>query len=133
VPVPTYIEEPGELEAAGDGDVEPALPDEARSRVTDAADAPTTATATPGPGSVLHIRFVRNAATRLVSAMEMLHQVIRERPGDTPVVIHVPGGGGGSLPMPLRTPVAYDAELLAEIQRRVGADLVDLQLGQPAA
>jgi len=133
VPVPTYIEEPGELAAAADADVEPALPDEARSRAAGAADAPTAATATPGPGSVLHIRFVRNAATRLVPAMEMLHQVIRERPGDTPVVIHVPGGGGGSLPMPLRTPVAYDAELLAEIQRRVGADLVDLQLGQPAA
>jgi hypothetical protein len=82
---------------------------------------------------VLHIRFARNAAARLVPAMETLHQVIRERPGDTPVVIHVPGGGGGSLPMPLRTPVAYDAELLAEIQRRVGADLVELQLGFPAA
>jgi DNA polymerase-3 subunit alpha len=133
VPVPTYIEEPGDLAVAADADVEPALPDEARSRVTDAAMAPTTATATPAPGSVLHIRFVRNAAARLVPAMETLHQVIRERPGDTPVVIHVPGGGGGSLPMPLRTPVAYDAELLAEIQRRVGADLVDLQLGFPAA
>jgi DNA polymerase-3 subunit alpha len=132
VPVPTYLEEPGELSTAADADLEPALPDEARSRVTDAAGAPTAATATPSPGSVLHIRFVRNAAARLVPAMEMLHQVIRERPGETPVVIHIPGGAG-ALEYPIQTPVAYDAELLAEIQRRIGADLVDLQLGQPAA
>jgi hypothetical protein len=81
---------------------------------------------------VLHVRFSRNPSARLVPAMEALHQVIRERPGDTPVVIHVPGATGGTLPMPLRTPVAYDADLLAEIQRRVGADIVDVQLGGSA-
>jgi len=132
IPVPTYLDDPSARAPGPELDVEPALPDEARSRAVGAADAPTTATATPAPGSVLHIRFVRNPAARLVPAMETLRQVIRERPGETPVVIHVPGGGG-SLPMPLRTPVAYDAELLAEIQRRVGSDLVDLQIAFPAA
>jgi hypothetical protein len=60
--------------------------------------------------------------------MESLHQVLRERPGETSVIVHVPGPGGALLPMPLRTPVAYDAELLAEIHRRLGAGIVDLTL-----
>ena len=42
---------------------------------------------------------------------------------------HVPGSGGSALPMELRAGVAYDAELLAEVRRRLGDGLVDLQLG----
>jgi hypothetical protein len=43
------------------------------------------------------------------------------------VVLHVPAGGGREQPMQLRAGVAYDAELLSEVQRRVGG-LVLLQL-----
>ena len=52
--------------------------------------------------------------------------VLRDRPGATQVIIHVPGPDGG--PMPLRRGVAYDAELLAEVRRRLGDGLVDLRL-----
>ena len=54
--------------------------------------------------------------------MEAFQQLIRARPGSTRVVIHVPTGRTGSeLPMELRSGVAYDAELLAEVGRRLGA------------
>ena len=43
------------------------------------------------------------------------------------MVIHVPAGrGGGELPMELRSGVAYDAELLAEVGRRLGPGSVEL-------
>jgi len=67
---------------------------------------------------------------RLVSAMEAFKLLLRDRPGATRVVLHVPAGGGGAaLPMELRAGVAYDAELLSEVRRRLGEGLVDLQLG----
>jgi hypothetical protein len=53
--------------------------------------------------------------------------LLRERPGDTPVVVHVEVAGASGLPMALR-PVAYDAELLAEVRRRLGEGVVELQL-----
>jgi hypothetical protein len=54
---------------------------------------------------------------------------MRDRPGATRVVIYVPATGGGqALPMELRAGVAYDAELLAEVRRRLGEGLVDLRL-----
>jgi hypothetical protein len=93
----------------------------------DAASA-TVPLGTSGLGQILHVRFSRGPSVKLVPAMESLRQVIRERPGETQVVVHVPGPAGAILPMPLRTPVAYDAELLAEIQRRVGEGIVDLGL-----
>jgi hypothetical protein len=65
----------------------------------------------------------------LVSAMEGLKALLLDRPGATRVVIHVPAAGGGpTLPMELRRGVAYDAELLAEVRRRLGDGLVDLRL-----
>jgi hypothetical protein len=61
--------------------------------------------------------------------MEAVKALLRDRPGGTRVVIHVPAPGGGTpLPMELRRGVAYDAELLAEVRRRLGEGLVDLQL-----
>ena len=63
---------------------------------------------------------------RVVGAMEAFKSVMRERPGATRVVIHVPGPGGGE--MELRRGVAYDAEMLAEVRRRLGDGLVDLRL-----
>ena len=48
--------------------------------------------------------------------------------GATRVVVHVPAPGGSALPMELRG-VAYDSELVAEVRRRVGEGVIDLQLG----
>jgi hypothetical protein len=109
-------------------DLEPALPDEARDRVAIAAASPTVPIDPSETGHILHVRFSRGPSVQLVPAMEALRQVIRERPGETQVVVHVPGPAGAILPMPLRTSVAYDAELLAEIHRRVGEGIVDLGL-----
>jgi len=64
---------------------------------------------------------------RVVEAFGVLKEVFAGRPGETPVVLHVPAGGGRSQPMQLRTGVAYDAELLAEVERRVGG-LVRLEV-----
>jgi hypothetical protein len=45
------------------------------------------------------------------------------------VVLHVPApSGGAALPMELRRGVAYDAELLAEVRRRLGEGIVELSL-----
>ena len=127
-PVSTYPDIAGAGAALGPDDVaddEPPVPDEVRSRiVADAtADAPTDA----GPGTILHVRFAGNAPSdRVVGAMEAFKTVMRDRPGGTRVVIHVPGPGGGE--MELRRGVAYDAEMLAEVRRRLGDGLVDLRL-----
>jgi hypothetical protein len=127
IPVPTYVE-PGAGPLDDNRDSEPAVPDEARERILEpaASSAPVDARA----GAVLHVRFARHAAPdRLVGAMEAFKAVLRDRPGATRVVIHVPGPGGGEpLPMELRRGVAYDSELLAEVRRRLGEGVVDLQL-----
>jgi hypothetical protein len=60
--------------------------------------------------------------------METFRALVRERPGETRVVVHVPAPGGAALPMELKQPVAYDAELLAEVRRRLGDGVVDLSL-----
>jgi hypothetical protein len=131
-PVPTYAEPPGLSSVAGPGGAEPAegppLPDEARSVAAAAAQAPSRPLEA-GPGAVLNVRFAREAGTdRVVSAMQAFRTLLRERPGATRVVVHVPAPGGSALPMELRG-VAYDAELVAEVRRRVGEGVIDLQLG----
>jgi hypothetical protein len=60
--------------------------------------------------------------------MQAFRTLLRERPGSTRVVVHVPAPGGSALPMELRG-VAYDAELLAEVRRRLGEGVVELALG----
>jgi hypothetical protein len=104
------------------------VPDEARARIL--ADASADSPVAAGPDTILHVRFEGAAAPdRLVSAMEQFRALLRDRPGTTRVVIHVPSpGGGGSLPMELRLGVAYDTELVAEVRRRLGEGLVDLRL-----
>ena len=77
-----------------DQDDEPPVPDEARARIV--ADATADAPIDAGPGTVLHVRFAGNAAPdRVVGAMEAFKAVMRDRPGATRVVIHVPATGGG--------------------------------------
>jgi hypothetical protein len=127
--VPTYSEPPGLSVAGEEPDDEPPLPDEERARATAATTAPTTPL-DAGPGGVLHVRFNQDAETdRLVGAMEEVRGLLRARPGATRVVLHVPQGGGrDALPMELRVGVAYDADLLGEVSRRLGAGLVDLRL-----
>jgi hypothetical protein len=128
-PVATYSEPPSATVLHGDEDEEPPLPEDERRRAVDAATSPTPPT-DAGPGQVLHVRFARAAAPdRLVGAMEAFKAVLRDRPGATRVVIHVPGApGGDALPMELRRGVAYDGELLAEVRRRLGEGVVELQL-----
>lgn len=128
-PVPTYLAVPGALGGQiDDMSEEPPVPDEARARIVgDAqADAPLSA----GPGAVLHVRFEGTAGPdRLVRAMETVKLLLRDRPGGTKVVLHVPASGGGqALPMELRGGVAYDAELLAEVRRQLGDGLVEMRL-----
>ncbi len=118
---------PADLAAFGPDDDEPPYPDEVRAVATEAALAPTVPVEA-GPGQVLHVRFAIGADTE--GAMEWFRTVIRSRPGTTRVVIHVAGGRAGTeLPMELRTGVAYDAELLAEVGRRLGPGAVELRFG----
>ncbi len=104
------------------------MPDEARARIV--GDATEDVPVSAGPGAVLHVRFERNAGPdRLVRAMETVKLLLRDRPGGTRVVLHVPASNGGqALPMELRWGVAYDAELLAEVRRQLGDGLVEMRL-----
>ncbi len=126
-PVPSYPDSlPGDRVEADDGRDEPALPDEARARVVEAARSATSPT-DAAPDHVLHVRFAGAPTERLLDAMRIFREVIRKRPGDTRVLVHVEVGNGPGLPMELK-PVAYDAELLAEVGRRLGDGIVELQL-----
>jgi hypothetical protein len=128
-PIPTYQEPPGLDRLRPDDDLEPALPDEARDRAAVAARAPTPPL-DPSPAAILHVTFASSAGTdRVVGAMEAFKGLLVERPGSTRVVLHVPApSGGASLPMELRRGVAYDAELLAEVRRRLGEGIIELSL-----
>jgi hypothetical protein len=135
-PIPTYDEPAGFASvggpsdrAFGEADDEPALPDEARAKAAQASQAPTSQVESQAD-QVLHVRFGSATSDRLILAMETFKSLLRERPGATRVVLHVPAPtGNGSLPMELSRKVAYDAELLSEVRRRLGDGLVDLTLG----
>jgi hypothetical protein len=111
-----------------DHEDESALPDEARSRVL-ADEAAPTQPVEALPGQRLHVRFGRTGPETIVGALETLRQVLQARPGETPITLHIPAGAGREQPMELRSGVAYDAELVTEIQRRLGKDLARLDLG----
>ncbi|MFZ5854998.1 MAG: hypothetical protein ACOYXS_10990, partial [Chloroflexota bacterium] len=127
-PVPLYPDRPF-VAPDDDRDDEPPIPDEPRLRLVSEALA-STMPAEADPSRVLHVRFaVGVGAERVVSGMEALREILRARPGETRVVIHVPQGSGrDSLPMELRTGVAWDAELPAEVRRRLGEGIVELEL-----
>jgi hypothetical protein len=127
-PIPTYIEPAGASAAADERDEEPPLPDEARERMIDETTMPT-APVEAGPGRVLHVHFSATAGTeQLVGAMEEVRSVLRERPGSTRVVVHLPQASGRDAPMELRSGVAYDVDLLAEVSRRLASGIVELRL-----
>jgi len=123
-PIPTYAER-ADLADLPPGD-EPALPDEARASAAGVADAATQPT-TAGAGAVLHVRFRGRESTPLLEALKAFRDLIRQRPGETPVLVHLDVAGGDALPMVLR-PVAYDADLVAEVCRRLGDGIVELSL-----
>jgi DNA polymerase-3 subunit alpha len=127
-PVSTYVESPAIPEVA-EHDDEPPLPDEARDRATNEAASPTRPNDAGPSDRTLHVRFSGLSAERLVGAMEALKGLFVDRPGGTRVVLHLPSSTGGApLPMELRRGVAYDSELLAEVSRRLGDGIVDLNL-----
>jgi DNA polymerase-3 subunit alpha len=130
-PLSTYEDSSG-ASPSPERDAEPALPDEARARVAAAAEAATAAVEAAPIGSTLHVRFATVPASQLVAAMEAIRGLVRERPGETRVVVHVPAVGGGVLPMELRAGIAYDTDLLAEVQRRLGQGVVQLSVAPPA-
>ena len=122
--------EPDDLARLAPEREEPPLPDEARDVAARASSAPTAPLEAPASG-VLHVRFTRGADTsRIVWAMEELSAMLKQRPGATRVVFHIPQQGGATLPMEVRLGIAYDAELIAEVGRRVGEGLVRLEIAQ---
>ena len=119
---------PEDLAALAPERDEAPLPDEARAVAARASAEPTAPLEAPVSG-ILNVSFTRGAETaRMVLAMEELRAVLKERPGATRVVFHLPGPGGATLPMEVRGGVAYDTELLAEVRRRLGEGLVRLEL-----
>ncbi len=118
---------PDDLAALAPDRDEPPLPDEARAAVARASAAPTEPREAPESG-LLNVHFTRGADTnRIVWAMEELRGIFRAHPGATKVILRVPASGG-SLPLEIRSGVAYDAELLAEVHRRLGEGLVRIEL-----
>ena len=73
-----------------------------------------------------HVCVVR--ADQVVAGFQSLRELIHDRPGSTRVVLHIPAGSGREQEMTLRVGVAYDAELVSEATRRIGA-MAELQLG----
>ncbi len=108
-------------------DDEPPLPDEAVGQLIAAQQAPTLPVEAPA-GSALHVHFRPAGQDEVLAAFRALREVIHRHPGETPVVLHIPAGGGRNQRMELRVGVAYDAELLANIGRQVGPMAVELSL-----
>ena len=108
-------------------DDEPPPPIEAERAAARRAAAPTRPLEAM-PGEALHVRFGFHSGEPLAEVFAAVREILRSRPGQTPVVLEVPLGDGRTQPMELRTRVAYDAELLAEFERRF-AGAVTLELG----
>jgi hypothetical protein len=118
--------DPAALHAlAPEHEEEPPLSDEAR-REAAARDASPTRPLQALPGQRLHVHFRPLGGDTLGSAFETLRELLHAHVGETPVVLHIPAGSQEQT-MELRTGVAYDAELLADIDRRLpGLARVDL-------
>jgi DNA polymerase III subunit alpha len=132
-PVPGS-QEPSDLEAAAPDREAPPLPEESRAGAVAAAAVPTTPVEA-GPRGRLHVRFGAGVAPDVLqAAMATVRDVLRTRPGGTRVTVHLPQGAGKpAMPMELRSGVAYDPELLAEIRRRLPAHICDPELATEPA
>ena len=113
---------------APDGTDEPPWPEEARAAVSRDAGA-ATLPVEAADGQVLHVRFKPVAPDQVVAGFQSLRELIHDRPGSTGVVLHIPAGTGREQEMTLRVGVAYDAELVGEATRRIGA-LAELHLAR---
>ncbi len=120
------LPEPESLNGLGESD-EPPFPAEAWQPIARSAAAPTSTTVARHD-QALHVRFGSAAPDTLAAAFESLKVILREHPGETAVVVELPAARGGSQAMPLRSGVAYDSELLAAIERRLGTGLVRVEL-----
>ncbi len=109
-----------------DGDDEPPMPDDIVASEMAVAEKPTLPATAPA-GHALHVHFHAAAQDHVVEAFRALRAIIHERPGPTSVVLHVPTSDGRRQRMDLRVGVAYDAELLASIERKMGGS-VELHL-----
>jgi hypothetical protein len=108
------------------GSDEPPLPDELSVAVASAARA-ATVPLEAGPGQVLHVRFAPASDERLLAVFGELKDLLKSRPGSTPITLHIPAGSGRTQEMRLGVGVAYDTELVSEVRRRFG-DLLQLTL-----
>ncbi|HEY5488381.1 MAG TPA: hypothetical protein VIK00_00955, partial [Candidatus Limnocylindrales bacterium] len=106
---------------------EPPFPDEVMAAVVAAQNQPTTPVEA-SPDQALHVHFARGAQDQVIQAFGALREIIHGRPGPTRVVLHVPTSDGRMQRMDLRVGVAYDSELLAIIERRLGPRSVELRL-----
>jgi hypothetical protein len=121
--------EPADLEAAAPDFEVPSLPEEARPRAIASAAEPTVPIEA-GPAGRLHVRFGAGVEPDvLAGAMATVRDLLRSRPGTTRVTVHLPQGHGqAALPMELRSGVAYDADLVADIGRRLHPEICVLEL-----
>ena len=105
------------------------MPEEERERAVASAAEPT-APVEAGPTGRLHVRFGAGIAPEVLqAAMATVRDLLRSRPGATRVTVHLPQGQGRpALPMELRAGVAYDADLVAEVSRRLRPDICTLDL-----
>jgi hypothetical protein len=111
-----------------DGHDEPPLTEELARTAAAAAEAPT-APMQALPGQTLHIRFLPAPQEFLVAAFGALRELIHAHPGETPVLLGIPSGGAGTEQrMQLRRGVAYDAEFVSAVKRRLGESAVELRL-----
>lgn len=108
---------------------EPPLPEDVARTLPTAPSAPTTPL-DASPHARLHVRFAALGQDRLVPIFEEVARALRGRPGETPVVLHIPVGTGREETMEARYRVAYDPELRAEITRRVDPAVVSLDLSE---
>ena len=121
--------EPVDFEMAAPDLDAPPLPEEERPQVIASATGPTRPVEA-GPAGRLHVRFgVGIGPDVLQPAMATVRDILRVHPGGTRVIVHLPQGAGRTaLPMELRSGVAYDAELVADVGRRLRPEICTLEL-----
>jgi hypothetical protein len=107
---------------------EPQLPDEAVRELLSRERAPTVPLQASA-GQSMHVTLLLGSQDDLLSAMRNLRELFHGRPGETPVVIHFPVGGGRNQRMEIPIRVAYDAELVSSIGRLVGPNSVEIRMG----